>query len=115
VLVILFAGRAEGILGYSATRSRSPAALADTVRPAEETVRAPSLRTLAFDAGLTWTTEGRLGGTDDRRLTPEAAPEAALAEAWALRASYLVQRDDQPQAGFEATDTSTAVSLVRKH
>lgn len=105
---------------------------------------------LAFDAGLTWTTEDRLDGTDDDwlgavagvawawqitpaaalserlllypsfddsddwRLTSETALEAALADAWALRVSYLVQRDNQPPAGFEETDTSTGVSLVWK-
>lgn len=105
---------------------------------------------LAFDAGLTWTTEDRLDGTDDDwlgavaglawawkitpgaalrerlllypnfddsddwRLTSETALEAALADSWALRVSYLVQRDNRPPAGFEETDTSTAVSLVWK-
>jgi putative salt-induced outer membrane protein len=105
---------------------------------------------LAFDAGLTWTSEDRLDGTDDEwtgavagvawawkitpaaalrerllfypnfddsddwRLTSETALDAALADSWALRVSYLVQRDNRPPAGFEETDTSTAVSLVWK-
>jgi len=105
---------------------------------------------LAFDAGLTWTTEDRLDGTDDDwlgavagadwkwtitptaalherllvypsfddsddwRLVSESALEAALAASWALRVGYRVQRDNRPPAGFETTDTSTAVSLVWK-
>jgi putative salt-induced outer membrane protein len=105
---------------------------------------------LTFDAGLTWTQEDFVDGTDDDafgalaglaytwnisagaklterflifpnfdqsddwRLSSETALEAALATSWALRVSYLYQRDNLPPPGFEETDTSTAVSTVWK-
>lgn len=105
---------------------------------------------LTFDAGLTWTQEDFVDGTDDDafgalaglayvwkisdsarfverllvfpnfdesddwRLSSETSLEAALTTAWALRVSYLYQRDNLPPPGFEKADTSTAVSLVWK-
>jgi len=52
--------------------------------------------------------------SDDWRFRSETSIEAALASSWALRASYLVTRDNRPEPGFEKNDTTTSVSLVWK-